>query len=154
MSTFLIASRLVKAPEQRGAFGAWLVQQRQRLGEQRGQKVRQTDLADEIRAAGYPIRDDYYRALEGGSKTPGRETREALGRFFGSQPPMTDEPKAELGDLIEAIRSQTDAINRLVERLPAGPDTEALAEQLGEALAIHLAPLLAGRGELQSTGSQ
>ena len=99
-------------------------------------------MAAEIRAAGYPIRDDYYRAIESGAKRPGRETREALGRIFGSQPPMTEEPTSDLGELTAAIRAQTEAINRLVARLERGilpgVDQADLLEAAGE-LTEHLA---------------
>lgn len=103
-------------------------------------------MAEEIREAAIPsLRDDYYRAIESGAKRPGREVREALGQFFGSHPPMTEEPGNDLGDLIGAMREQTQAIRELVSEIRgrAATDPTAQADAMGEALARHLEPLLA-----------
>lgn len=141
----------VKQAHERGELGAWLVAQRKRLSEERGFRVTQQIVVDELAEQGYPIDPSYYRAIESGAKkTAGMELREALARYFGRTPPVPSASgggsPADMGRLIAAVEAQTAAINRLVDRLetPAAPDPEALAEALGEALALHLAPLLAG----------
>jgi hypothetical protein len=93
-------------------FGAWLVSQRQQLAAKRGvTKLRQEDITRELAEQGYPMDPAYYRALEGGSKKPGRETREALARFFGQEPP-SEGPQVgqDVGALVAAIQIQTAAI--------------------------------------------
>jgi hypothetical protein len=127
----------VKTPEQRGAFGAWLVEQRQRLSLERGHKVLQQHVVDELAEAGYPMDPAYYRAIEGGSKRPGRDTREALERFFGRTSPLgqAESGAQDLGRLVRAIEAQTDAINRLLARLEQGlpePVPDDLLEAAGE----------------------
>jgi hypothetical protein len=113
----------VKTADERGPFGAWLVEQRKRLAAERGQPLRQQDLVAELAAFGYPIEESYYRALEGGSKLPGRDLREHLGRFFGVTPPDS-RPKGDPTEIAAAIREQTaalyaqaEAISGLAQRL-------------------------------------
>lgn len=124
----------MKRSEDRGPFGAWLVEQRQRLSDERKRRVLAQDVVDELRATGYPIDSAYYRGLEGGSKRPGRETREALGRFFGRQPPA-DQPNGhpDLTDLVAAMRDQTAAINALVLELHSARALGDVAEDAADA---------------------
>lgn len=114
----------VKQPHERGEVGAWLVEQRKRLGEERGTRVTQQMVVDELRDQGHMLDASYYRAIESGAKRPGREIREALGRYFGRTPPSPSAPTgtADLGRLVSAIEAQTEAINRLVDRLGDSPD--------------------------------
>lgn len=127
----------MKSLDERPAFARWLVQQRQRLSKEQGKKLRQVDVIDAIKASGYPIRDDYYRAIESGAKSPGRETREVLGRFFGSAPPMRDAPDPDLESVMDLLRTQIAAVNALVDVLrvqAARPDDEAAVQAMVEAL--------------------
>ena len=110
----------MKTPEQRGKFGAWLVEQRDRLSRERGHKLLAEDLRRELAEWGYPLGEAHYRALEGGSKRPGRETREALARFFGQEPPSEGpQVSQDLGPLVAAIREQTATMNELIGLLRA-----------------------------------
>lgn len=104
----------MKTPGQRGPFGAWLVEQRKRLSQERGHRVLAQHVVDELIASGYPIDAAYYRALEGGSKRPGQQTREALARYFGQEPPLTVNGEQDVASLVAAIRDQTASMNRLV----------------------------------------
>lgn len=129
--------RAVKTPSERGPFGAWLVEQRTALSTTRGRKVLQRDVVIELAAAGYPIEESYYRALEGGSKLPGRELRDRLGQFFGASPPTSrPHPAADTGEVVAAIREQTAAISELalsVRLLVAATlkgDEDALREEV------------------------
>ena len=112
---------MAKSSEQRGTFGAWLVAQRERLGRERKVKLTAEQVRQEIADWGYPLGDAHYRALESGAKRPGRETREALARFFGQEPPSA-EPQVgqDLGPLVLAIREQTAKMAELVGLLRTG----------------------------------
>lgn len=121
----------VKQPHERGEVGAWLVEQRKRLGEERGVRVTQQMVVDELRDQGHILDASYYRAIESGAKKPGREIREALGRYFGRTPPSpsagsqaTDLTRviAAMEAQTAAMREQTAVINRLVDRLGDSPD--------------------------------
>ena len=127
----------MKQPHERGELGAWLVEQRKRLGEERGAKVTQQNVVDGLADQGYPIDASYYRAIESGSKkTAGHELREALATYFGRTPPSptggsVSAGEARLDRLASAIEAQTAAINRLVDRLgdsPAPAEWETLAK--------------------------
>jgi hypothetical protein len=102
---------VAKTAEQRGKFGAWLVEQRGRLARERNKKLTAEDVRQELAAWGFPLGDAHYRALESGAKKPGRETREALARFFGQEPP-SEGPQVgqDVGALVAAIQIQTAAI--------------------------------------------
>ena len=123
----------VKQAHERGEVGAWLVEQRKRLGEERGTRVTQQMVVDELREMGHTLDASYYRAIESGAKKPGHEIREALARYFGRTPPSpsASPASADLGRLVAAIEAQTEAINRLVDRLgaaPTEPEWESLAK--------------------------
>lgn len=111
----------MKKPSERTEIGAWLVEQRRRLGAERGKPFRQQDVVEGLAEMGWPIDASYYRGIEGGSKKPGRELVERLAEFFGTRPPAetTGQSSAELGELVTAIRDQTSAINGLVAELRA-----------------------------------
>lgn len=135
---------MAKSDADRGPVAAWM--RRERL--ERGWTTH--DVAERI-----GITEPSYRGYEAGPRVSA-PVRRALEKLYkkAAPSPQAQQP-SDIADLVVALREQTAAINALVERLPAAsPDAEALARQLGEALAIHLAPLLAGRGELQQTGSQ
>lgn len=112
----------MKTPEQRGRFGAWLVEQRKRRSVERGKKLRQEDVTRELAESGFPIDPAYYRALEGGSKRPGRDTRQALADYFGAEPPPDGQGEPQdISALVVALREQvatnrdlTDAIREMV----------------------------------------
>lgn len=95
-----------KDDEDRGEFGAWLSAQ---VGE------RTFDwLAAEMAKRGHAHRPDYYRAMAGGSKPPGRIIGRALREFFGGGP----EPRRSPSDPVAAaIDRQTDVLNDLVAEL-------------------------------------
>lgn len=123
----------VKQAHERGEVGAWLVEQRKPLGEERGARVTQQMVVDELREQGHTLDASYYRAIESGAKRPGREIREALAHYFGRTPPSPSAAtgSADLGRLVSAIEAQTEAINRLVDRLgaaPTQPEWESLAK--------------------------
>ena len=133
----------MKTPSERGPFGAWLVEQRKALTARRGRRILQRDVVKELATAGYPIEESYYRALEGGSKLPGRELRQHLAAFFGSEPPDA-RPKTDPTELAMAIREQTAAISELAQSVRL-----LLAAQLGgddAALREEVARLVLGEG--------
>lgn len=134
----------MKAPHERGELGAWLVEQRKRISEERGVKVTQQMVVDGLAEMGHPIDASYYRAIESGAKkTAGLELREALARYFGRTPPSPERgvaPAGDVGELVAAVREQTRAINELVEVLRDRPamDPQSLAAVIGAAIASHL----------------
>ena len=103
----------MKGPSERGTFGAWLVEQRKRLSQERGQPMRQQDVVAELRGQGFPLDDSYYRALEGGSKKPGREVRERLSAYFGEAAPEPGAQHSDIDSLVAAVRRQTEAAEDL-----------------------------------------
>lgn len=112
---------MAKSAGERGPFGAWLVEQRKRLSRERKRTLTAEQVRQEIAATGYGIDPAHYRALEGGSKKPGRETREALALFFGTEPP-NDNGKESSGidALVAAVRDQTNRMDRLITLLEKG----------------------------------
>lgn len=115
-----------KDDEDRGEFGAWLSAQ---VGE------RTFDwLAAEMAQRGYAHRPDYYRAMAGGSKPPGRIIGRALREFFGGGP---EEPRRSPGDPVAAaIDRQTEVLRLLVEetrlsRVAQETTAQAVAEMVG-----------------------
>lgn len=141
----------MKQAHERGELGAWLVAQRRRLGEERGLRLTQQQVVEEIAQQGYPIDASYYRALESGAKkTAAQDIHDAFARYFGRTPPRptggASEGAGELAVLmreqLEATRAQTTAITQLVESL-RDRDPQEEANLHAEALASHLAPLLA-----------
>lgn len=121
----------MKSAQERGEFGAWLVEQRQRLGRERGKALRQQDVVAELREQGFPLDDSYYRALEGGSKKPGREVRERLGDYFAAEPPEPGGRRgdAEISELVGAIREQVAAVNALTGAIQALIAVQATSDE-------------------------
>jgi hypothetical protein len=91
-----------KDPSERGDFGAW-------LSAEVGEKTADW-LAAEMGKRGHAHRADYYRAMMGGSKPPGRQIRRALVEFFGGGPAPQDEPEAD--PLAAAIKALADELRQ------------------------------------------
>lgn len=150
----------MKAPHERGELGAWLVEQRKRLSEERGVRVTQQVVVDELREQGYPMDPSYYRAIESGAKkTAGMELREAFARYFGRTPPSPSAGRSSAPDmdrLVAAIEAQTAAVNDLVatlrEQRPVEP--QDLGTVVGAAIATQLRPLLDALGADQRVGTE
>jgi hypothetical protein len=134
----------MKQPHERGGLGAWLVEQRKRLSEERRTRLTQKMVTTEIAEMGYPIEESYYRALESGSKkSAGLELREAFARYYGRTPPSPSAGRSGSDmELAAAVREQTAAIKELVATLrgQSALDPQALAAAVGAALAMHLRP--------------
>lgn len=141
----------MKQPHERGEIGAWLVEQRKRLGEDRGVRLTQQMVVDELRAEGETLDSSYYRALESGAKTPGPEMRAVLARYYGRTPPTVgrrggSDETARIVAAIEAqtdriIQAQTDAVNRLIAALSGeGGFPAQVADRLATRLGLPRSP--------------
>lgn len=122
----------VKTPAERGPFGAWAAETRDRL-----------DLAAETVAEAISYDDSTLRKVEGGSAPASRRMRRELPAYYRRiaaekgvtiDPPPTEEPPAsptgDLTALLVKLDRQTDAINRLAAalegmvRAPTDPSPE------------------------------
>jgi transcriptional regulator with XRE-family HTH domain len=107
-----------KTDQERGPIGAWM--RRERLAHQ----WTPADVVARLGRKGAPILEGSYRGYEAGPRPPSEQIIRALEAVFGSQAPDTKNEPAEpqgLDGLIAAIQAQTEAINRLVDRLGASP---------------------------------
>lgn len=78
-------------------------------------KWSQAQAVDELRRRGHHMAETTYRLFESGNRRPGPESMTALEDLFGTAPAV--EETVVPGELVQAIYAQTEAINRLVERL-------------------------------------
>lgn len=103
----------MKTDQERGTFAAWLRRERIARTWKEAEARRRLELA-----AAPGVSFSTYRDIEAGNRKPTAEQRLAIVTVFGEPPTVSAGPEANgSADLILALGAQTDAINRLIDRL-------------------------------------
>lgn len=109
-------------------FGAWMKSRRAAMKPDAWTQAR---LAAELTVIGHKVTREWIVQVEGGSP-PSPELAAAIQRLLGPAPAPEDRP-VDLDALVQAIANQTEAINRLVDRL-GSLASEAIRQGVSDAL--------------------